>query len=143
MALAIMWHRLFASHRQVESTLIAGVPDLASVYVCELLFNTGDQLRFSADVPYDEGGLPARWRSEGRTSVQLRFSLSMASAPVLLGVPLSSALVRVEFEPRAFRIHAHDSTWSLQGSAFLDSVHVVGYQEPGPGHSFNWFNVRG
>lgn len=138
-----MWYRHFASHRQVEATLSAGAPDLMRVHVCELLFKAGEQLLFSADVPYPEEGLPARWRVEGNTSLQLRFRLSMLAPPVLVGVPLSTTLVRLEFEPRVFRIHALDASWSLHGSACLDSVHAVGYQAPEAGHAFNWFDVRG
>jgi hypothetical protein len=134
-----MWHRHFSSHKQLETTLSSGVPDLGSVHVSELLITSGEQLRFSADVPYPVEGLPERWRAKGLNSVQLRFSLTMAAAPALVGVPLSPTLAKLEFEPGLFRILAHDASWSLQGKAFLDSFEAVGYEKPGPGHAFSWF----
>lgn len=138
-----MWYRHFASHRQIAATLVSGEPDLSSVYLCELLFKNPERLLFSVDISYPEEGLPARWRAAGDTSVQLRFSLSMRAAPVLVGIPLFSTLVRLKFAPQTFEIRAHDLSWSLKGSAFLDSVHAVGYPEPEPGHSFDWFHIRG
>lgn len=136
------WHRLFARHQQLESVLGNGIPALNQVAVCQLLFGVGGGLNFSADLRGENKALPKRWQEKGLTQLQLRFGLTLISPPCIHGIPLISSECEIRFADKFVSIRALDASWSLESEAFLESVHVVPYEEQGPGHGVSWFSVQ-
>jgi hypothetical protein len=134
-----MWHHLFSNHAQVDAVFAQQVPGLSAVAVCELLFESGERLRFSADLPVATENLPSKWQAKGFNAVQFRFNLALISAPEMVGIPLSPAECEVAFQERRFRLTSTERRWSIEGAALLDSVQAVPYKSPEPGHAFSWF----
>src|SRR5581483_3010506 len=120
-------HETFARNKQLSSIFAGPPPALADVTVCELLFKAGGPLYFSADLPSQPKEVPERWKQNGYTNVQLRFSVFLLGPPVIVGTPLSSARCEVSFGEQAFRIRALDGSWSIEGPAALDGVFAEPY----------------